>query len=260
MRFYWVSKFLYKVFLILILVLCCTDLPRDNILDPKNPNSYKASTVLIEAFVNTNNPFSYNEWALEALDSIKSIYNQRVLIVEYHRNTSLFTDSLSNPVFEDLYTKYVENSEVNQKGVPDIFVNGITHRVQGASRVENVISRLNNILFDLTAEKNYFTIEKVGINTTLNQYTVKCKIARLGIGANDNIRLRAVFLNKIDNQYLKCVAVSFIKSLAIGRIVAGDIILVSFDSVPLDTKPAVIMISITSSDDLQVYQTIAVEL
>ena len=144
-------RYIFKMLVCILLIMECKDIPRDNILDPQNPNSYRSSTVLIEAFVNTANPLNYNQWALLALDSIKKNYEERVLIAEYHRDAVGYPDphSINSGILEPLYEKYVANSKSNVKGIPDIFINGITSRVQGASSVKSVFTRLNFALSDL---------------------------------------------------------------------------------------------------------------
>jgi hypothetical protein len=69
----------------ILLISACEDIPRDNLLDPQNPDSYTSSIILLEAFVNTNNPLPYNLWALEALDEIGGLYGTKIVIAEYHR-------------------------------------------------------------------------------------------------------------------------------------------------------------------------------
>ncbi|MEJ2050029.1 MAG: hypothetical protein P8Y60_09370, partial [Calditrichota bacterium] len=109
-------RFIFSTIIAILLLSICKDIPRDNPLDPQNPNSYQQNVILLEAFVNTNNPYNYNLWALQALDSIAETYGSHVVIAEYHRNTSQFTDPLADPLFELLYEKYVEHSASVMKG------------------------------------------------------------------------------------------------------------------------------------------------
>ena len=57
------SKLVFKyIFSILIIFsTACSEIDRDNILDPKNTSSKRESVVLIEAFINTSSgvPLSY---------------------------------------------------------------------------------------------------------------------------------------------------------------------------------------------------------
>ncbi|MEJ2053421.1 MAG: hypothetical protein P8X42_05830, partial [Calditrichaceae bacterium] len=78
-------KFIFKLSIILALLAACSDIERDNLLDPKNPDSYSDTPILIEAFVNTS--FEYDAAALVALDQIQAQLgdNTDIEIVEYHR-------------------------------------------------------------------------------------------------------------------------------------------------------------------------------
>ena len=179
-----------------LLLISCKDIPRDNLLDPQNPDSYQGSTILLEAFVNTNNPYNYNQWALQALDSIAEIYGSRVVIAEYHRNTSQYTDPLADPLFELLYDKYVQNSASPVKGVPDVFINGTGNRVQGASSVSSVLSRLNAALVDQVILENQYTLQPGEIKINGSEVNASCTIARLGNRSSENLLLKMILLLK----------------------------------------------------------------
>ena len=88
--------FTFSLFAVYFLVLChfssCDDIPRDNVLDPKNSNSYRDQMVSIEAFVNTNNDSLFNEYMLSALAIIEGRYPGKVNIAHFHRNTRDFQD------------------------------------------------------------------------------------------------------------------------------------------------------------------------
>jgi hypothetical protein len=255
-----VFKYSYNLVIVVIFLLVCKDIPRDNILDPHNPNSYQSHIVLIEAFVNTSNPFSYNEWALQALDSIKKIYGSKILIAEYHRNTSQYNDPYSNLIFEPLYNKYVENSSTKIKGVPDIFINGKDQRVQGASGVSSVMIRVNAILSELIIINNYFTLEpdEISINGTTLQ--ASCKIARLGNQMAHDLLLRLILIQKVNSQELKRVVTDLKNSNIISQLQAGEITTIKFDPILINERPNQIIFSLTSSDELTVHQNIKVDL
>ncbi|MBN2364721.1 MAG: hypothetical protein JXL67_01035, partial [Calditrichaeota bacterium] len=226
-----------------------------------NPDSYQYSTILLEAFVNTSNPFSYNEWALEALDSLKLRYGSRLVIAEYHRNTSQYSDALARPsVFEPLYTKYVENSSSTLKAVPDIFINGITYRVQGASSTGSVIERLNAAVSKIITQNNHFALEPENIDANSNSVSAGCKIARLGNLPAENLLLRLILIDRINNNELKRVVTDLQKSAIISQLAEGEITSVSFDTIPVNQKPERLIFSLTSSDELIVYQNIRVDL
>lgn len=254
-------RFFFKFLAVILIFVNCEDFPRDNVLDPKNPNSYQSSVVLLEAFVNTNNPFSYNLWALEALDSIKSIYGSNIVIVEYHRDTQDFTDPYSKPlIFEPLYEKYVQNSISTVKGVPDVFIMGSGHRIQGASGINSVLTRLNSILSSLVVLNTHYSLEPATINFSGNQLSMSCRIARLGNQSAGNLGLRAILLQQINFQELKRVAMDIVKADNISQLDAGEIRTINFDPVEVNLLPNWIIFSLTSADGLTVYQNIKVNL
>ena len=243
-----------------LLLISCKDIPRDNLLDPQNPDSYQESTILLEAFVNTNNPYNYNQWALQALDSIAENYGSRVVIAEYHRNTSQYTDPLADPLFELLYDKYVQNSASPVKGVPDVFINGTGNRVQGASSVSSVLSRLNAALVDQVILENQYTLQPGEVKINGSEVNASCTIARLGNRSSENLLLKMILLQRINNQELKRVVGDLKRSTVISRLEAGEIKTIIFDPETFNENPDEIIFCLTSSDELTVYQSIRVTL
>ena len=150
-------KYALCVFLVLI-IFQCEDIPRDNVLDPKNPDSIIQHKIMIEAFVNTNNPSSVNEYALQALDSLSMLYADRLLIAEYHRNTAEYNDPYHLDKGELLYQHYISQFD-NVKGVPDIFINGSNQRIQGASSASFSLFRLEAALAGEISQNSYFLID-----------------------------------------------------------------------------------------------------
>ncbi len=217
--------------------------------------------ILLEAFVNTSNPLPYNQWALQALDSISAVFGSRILIAEFHRNTSQYNDPYSNPLlFEPLYTRYVENSSSPVKGVPDIFINGTAHRVQGASGVSSVITRLNDILSGLVILNSHFTLEPGEIRLSATELTAACQIARLGSQPAEDLLLRLILVQGINSGELKRVVRDVQKSTVISRMEAGEIRTVSFDPITFSEKPDRIIFSLTTADELTVLQSTGVDL
>ncbi len=255
-----VCKSVFNLMIAALLFLSCKDIPRDNLLDPGNPNSYRQSVVLLEAFVNTANPYPYNQMALAALDSIKNQYQDQVVIVEYHRSAPDYQDSLDSPVFENLYQKYVGAFSPSQKGVPDIFINGTGSRVQGASSTQNVFHRLNPLLSDLVVERNYFTLEPGEIKWDGSKLNATCLIARLGDQPAEDLLLKMVPLRQINSASLKRVALDLKKSVSIAQLEAGEISTQKFGDIALDEKPDALVFYLSSDDELTVYQAIRVDL
>jgi len=95
--------FRHSLILFLFIISACDDIERDNILDPKNPGSYRPLTTMIEAFVNTENDQLYNQYMISALNKIKEQYGQKVVIAHFHRNVGVFSDSLALRDNEILY-------------------------------------------------------------------------------------------------------------------------------------------------------------
>ncbi|GAB4377784.1 MAG: hypothetical protein Kow0042_25990 [Calditrichia bacterium] len=238
----------------------CKDIPRDNLLDPKNPESYRETVVLLEAFVNTENPYNYNELALEALTALKNIYRNQLVIAEYHRNVPGYPDPLGKTIFETLYEKYVNYFDPATRGVPDIFVNGTIGRIQGASSTTSVVARLDTLIAELVKERNYFTLEPADIQISSSALNATCKIARLGSEAAEEILLKIILLRQVDNQFLQHVVIDFKKSVTIPRIEAGEIVVQKFENIPLTDIPTQIVFSLTSADEFTVYQSIKVDL
>jgi hypothetical protein len=260
MRLILFYRYIFSLYVCLIFLIGCGDLPRDNVLDPQNPNSYQESTILLEAFINTANPYDYNRWALQALDSIRQQYRSDIIIAEYHRDTQQYADPYSNSIFELLYEKYVAHSDPAIKGVPDIFINGISQRVQGASGVSAVMSRLNAILSDMIIVNSYFTLEPGNIHVSDSEISATCKIARLGNQSAEDLLLRLIAVHAYNSGELKRVVTNLVKSDIISRLNAGEIKTVVFDAVPISIRPSALIFSLTSADELIVYQNIRVVL
>lgn len=214
------STFNISAFLLVLLVLSCGDLPHDNMLDPKNPDSIAPQKVMIEAFVNTNNPSNVNQYALQALNSLLTSYGDRIVIAEYHRNTAEYTDPYHLEKNELLYQHYISQFD-NLKAVPDIFINGTNQRVQGASSASYSLFRLEQALTEEIVKNNYYLIE---IDYSRNGDTIRPKIhlARLGKGYGRDIVIKAVIVSDISSPYLQRVVHSSVESNVISVLSPGE--------------------------------------
>lgn len=179
-----------------VLFFMCGDMPRDNVLDPKNPDSLALRKVMIEAFVNTNNPLGINEYALEALDSLSLLYGDRVMIAEYHRNTADYTDPLHLEKNELMYQHYVALFD-HIKGVPDVFINGSGARIQGASDVAYSMFRLEQVLAGEVSENACFLIEP-GYSVSGDKLRPEVRLARLGSENAENLLVRALIVSHLN--------------------------------------------------------------
>jgi hypothetical protein len=225
---------------------------------------------LLEAFVNTSPdiPVSqrFSHWAIEALDAVKVLYGERIIIAEYHRSSKTlgYLDPLDlDDRYEPLYERYVFTSGSGQKGVPDIFINGSVHRVQGASDVESVKERLSTILAQRVLDDGLFLLEPV-VDQENNRITVSCRLARLGNQSVEDLRLRLIFTRKLDNLHLKRVVVAEDEvgkyTEAVSRIEAGEYLEIDFEPIVFSELPDVLIIALTSQDDTEIYASVKMDL
>ncbi len=196
------SVFKPALLLLLVGLMGCNDLPRDNVLDPKNPDSYSASYVLVEAFVNLANPAPYNKWALESLARLKQTYGASLIVCEYHRDILADTIVYDDPynvndtqyIFQFLQDRYVAQNQTVGRAVPDVYVNGALHRFVGAYDPNSLKEQIEPLVLQILSEHNGYLLEpdvRLINDSTLN---VRCRIAGLGNRSVPDSRLRIVFL------------------------------------------------------------------
>lgn len=259
------STYIFKITTIfifcLVLFLRCDDIPRDNILDPKNPSSRQPKIITIEAFVYTGDdaPNNINESLLHALDQIENDYGNKVTIMEYHRNTTNYTDDPYHTTGnENLYNIYTGNTG---KGVPDVFIDGIAGRVQGASSVQNSVFRLEQALQPFIIQNSFFSMEPQ-VMVQNSEIDLFLKVARLGSSYAQDILVKAVVIYKIDNDILKRVVHGIGKSTIIDRIENGEIMDITIDPIPIaefQYQSISVIFMITSDDEKTIYQSIKVD-
>ncbi len=166
--------------------LRCNDLNRSNPLDPANPKSARIQVALIEAFVNDSAPFS--PFALEALTEIASQLNEnKFLILEYHLPSQSYPDTLASPAAKARYDFYVTQDQA----VPDIFIDGLRHRIQGAASKSTALKQYQAALTLERHAISHFTIEASSLISD-NEFFVEISIARLGEEEFSNFSIRAV--------------------------------------------------------------------
>jgi len=200
---------LHSVFKMLPLLLLaglmgCSDLPRDNVLDPKNPDSYSNSNVLVEAFVNLANPAPYNRWALESLTRLKQTCGAPLIVCEYHRDILVDTMVYDDPynaddtqyIFQFLQDRYVAQNQNVGRVVPDVYVNGALHRFVGAYAPNSLKEQIEPLVLELLAEHNGYLLEPDVRLVNDSTLQVRCRIAGLGDRAVPGSRLRIVFLKR----------------------------------------------------------------
>ena len=241
----------------LLVCISCNDIPRDNVLDPKNPDSYRAQVIVLEAFVNTENDQMYNQYMLSALQTIIDRYPGKLVLMQYHRNTINFTDSLAIPENELLYEQYL-NSFDDLKGVPDVFINGAVDRIKGASSAEAAVERIDDAIQSLLIENTFFTIEP-NVSRSNSKISISTKIARLGSESISDVVVRVTVTEHIDSD-LKSRVVRYIEnSNLIPRLEPGEQQEIKFSDLTLSSSEILYLtFTVTSNQNLIVHQSIEV--
>lgn len=258
-------RFLFSIILLFI-IFGCDDIPRDNILDPKNPDGYTEPVVLIEAFVNTSPdiPSDYNRWAVKGLNGVQNRFTDEVIIVEYHRGAIFYSDVYAdsgNHSITDLHTEYTENS-ILPMGVPDIFINGVTNRVSGASGISSVEEQVSSVVQDLIEEKNYIIIE-AEVEFSNNTIDATCKIAAFNKKNYKDLKIRLILLKDYEDEYDEYghhVAIELVKSEFLQDLKDGEVIEKSFENVSFSETPDRLVIAVLADDGKKVLKAIVKEL
>ena len=249
----------------LILVQSCDDIPRDNLLDPKNSDGHTEAVVLIETFVNTSAdiPFDYNYWALAGLENVQSFYPDEVIVVEYHRDVQTYDDDFntidSNIRYTQLHQAYTFG-EVIPMGVPDIFINGSDNRISGASAAAVVEEKVRSVAADILNDENYFKIEIETEMIGASSIKVSAQIAAMGNKSASDISARLIFLKDYQDFYHKRVVLDLVDNEPLEDIDKGSYIEKEFDSVNLSDTPDRVVLAILSEDGTEVLQSAIKEL
>jgi hypothetical protein len=237
-----------------VLFASCKDIPRDNVLDPKNPESYRAQVIVLEAFVNTENDQMYNQYMISALQTIAGRYPGKIVFMEYHRNTTHFTDDLAIPENEILYENYLDEFD-DLKGVPDVFINGSVARVKGASSIEAAVERIDNAIQDLLIENTFFTIEP-SVKRTNSRISISTKIARLGSESISDVIVRVTVTEQLDTDLKSRVVRSIENSNLIPRLEPGEQKEINYSDVTLSSANKFhVIFTITSDQNMIVHQS-----
>jgi hypothetical protein len=209
----------------------------------------------------------YSRRAIEALNEIKTLYGEQVIICEYHRNSTTlnYPDpyALLDNRHEILYSNYVEANSEGAKGVPDIFINGAANRVQGAYSSASVKERIIDIISNLSLMETEYLLD-TDISVLSGNINVKCKVARLKNRSAENLRLRLIFTKHFGQTFLKNVVITgnqignYSKSLP--RLRAGDYETIQFESLTFEIFPDMITLALTNEDGTKVFSSIRVNL
>lgn len=206
-------------------------LERDNALDPKNPDSKRDKTILVEVFVNNN--IANSAYSLEAAEKLmEDDYSGKLVLLEYHiHNASPDAYSAQAVDMLELLDRLDLVNSNRTTAVPDIYINGFyeaarDNGIQGASSVEIASNRLGKII-DNESGPAYFTIE--GSVTRANPASINVTIARLGKSGAYNCKVKAAIIESYDENYHKYVVRDLMpeQALDIGN---GSTILKTFQS------------------------------
>jgi len=217
----------------LALLFCaCDELARDNPLDPGNPRSERRRVILIEAFVNEATPFS--PFAAAALDSLANVFSTDALIIaEHHLPSTSFVDQ--NALAESL-ERYANLTAVN-RGVPDVFFNGSSTRVQGASSMQTALARYRDTIDRIAGAVSHFTIE-ADKKTSGARIDLDVTIARLGDREFSQFSVCAVIWEDLGTSHRHRVVRKVVAHQIFNSIAPGEKKVMSFSAqVPVALDP-----------------------
>ena len=201
---------------IALIEIGCEGLERSNPLDPNNPMSERRRVVLVEAFVNDSTP--YSPFALAALDDLASQTTEaQTLFLVYHLPSQSYPDTnaiSSGRVRYDFYT-------TQNQAVPDVFFNGLRHRVQGAASKNTALKRYQNVFTQERDEISHFTIE-AQTQVSGNTLSVNVSIARLGDDELTDFFLQAVAFEDISAPGHHYVVRQVLPSESITRVASSE--------------------------------------
>lgn len=177
---------------IALIEIGCENLERSNPLDPNNPMSERRRVVLVEAFINDSTP--YSPFALAALDDLASQTTEaQILFLAYHLPSQSYPDTNAISSGRVRYDFYTTNQN---QAVPDVFFNGLRHRVQGAASKNTASKRYQNVVTQERDEISHFTIEAL-TQVSGNTLSINVSIARLGEDELTGFFLQAVAFEDI---------------------------------------------------------------
>ncbi|APF18746.1 hypothetical protein Calab_3119 [Caldithrix abyssi DSM 13497] len=265
-------RFVFKALPLFIILsglfgLSCTDLERDNLLDPKNPDSYSQTVPLVEAFVNLAHPSPYNRWAVQSLNALTADFPLKMIVVHYHRDLLLdsalyddpFNDDQQQTYFLQLQDKYVQAASDLPRVLPDVYLNGAQARFSGAYDENSLKMRMERAVSELIAQKNDYILEPI-IERSAGVVQVRCLIARLGKRQAENLRLRILFLKKnaFENLELNSVVKMSWPGILIDKIKAGEYVEILGGQIA-EQRADGVAFALVTEDELQVLQSKYVE-
>jgi len=247
---------------LLLLLLGCADIPRDNLLDPANESGYTEPVVLIEAFVNTapENPYiQYSQWALDGIGTLEDLYGDRIVIAEYHRDVAGYDDKentdLTSQKFTQIQDRYIDATDPVPRGIPDVFLNGKVHRISGAANSASISDEAAPVLDKIISEKNYYLIQPL-ITIDETSLGISCRVAALGNRSATNLKMRLIFIKESDQAYLRHLALDVSDLKPIDDLKKGQYVEVSFEALPKDQNVDYIIFALLDANGENVLQAV----
>jgi hypothetical protein len=242
--------------------LSCADLERSNPLDPKNPDSFNKQVVLAEIFVNDSvwvdsicsSVFQNSSFLEAAAESLFYEFTAtRLVYAQYHIGEQ-YHDSLDMLPNLDYYRPYVTANGDLRYAVPDAFINGPFTRLQGATSLATIYTRMREAVTRVLDQRCAFTIEGTyAVDTTAAVITVHARIARLGeTDSPDNLKVQYIVVHDCnwDDHHL---IVRHIVSVPLPSIAHGDIYQVPAQSMAntKNLRPATTRVIVCIKDNRQ---------
>ncbi len=253
-------KYSYIVLCSLFFItVACSDLDRTNPLDPKNPNSKRTETVLIESFVNQSGGEVITS-SIEAFERLLTEYGKESFIyLEHHIEKTSGTDPWALDASLSRYLLLVPQTD--EQAIPDVMFNGSQARVQGASDTEAAYQRYKIALEAELTRETTFTVEQQAAISG-NQIDVSTDIAKLGnTNSSDIVVIMAVI--ETVNTGIRQIVRSWESVKSIGDLVHGEIVSVD-RSIDIqndwDTDNLKCVVLVQDAQSLQVFQCNSVDL
>jgi hypothetical protein len=164
---------------------------------------------------------------------------------------------LAIPENELLYEQYLSKFD-NLKGVPDVFINGSSKRIKGASSVAAAVERIDDAIQPYLIDNAYFTIEP-GVTRQNSTLMLSTRIARLGSQSVSDVVVRAILAEQIDSEIYTRVVRSMESSNLIPRIGPGEQKEIKFSNISINsTKNLYVIFTVSTTQDLDIHQSIEV--
>ena len=197
---------------------------------------------------------------LSALDSLEHLYSDRLIVTAYHRTVGEYSDPCHRAANDIRYDKLLEAGQFTLKGVPDVFFNGVSGRIQGASTFDHVFFRLQQVLLTEMSDNFEYSLN-TDVTLDSGELTTTVTLARLGNQSAGDIRLRAVVIADKTSEYFHNAVVASVESDLIEELPQGSIKEITLPALDLSgPEHKRLIVSVVNENAVRVYQTDWLEL